>query len=61
MSASRIVGILGVVVAITGALTAGGLLPLLPPKYAWAGGVVAAVGATAAGLSERIQGGVSKQ
>ena len=61
MSTSRIVGSCGWIVAVTGSLLAGGLLTLVPPKYALASAVVAGIGATAAALSERIQGGSSKQ
>lgn len=61
MSTSRIVGICGWVVAVTGSLTAGGLLALVPPKYALVPAAISAVGATAAALSERVQGGLSKQ
>ena len=58
MSTSRIVGALGLLVAIVGALNAGGALNLIPAKYA---AIITVVGATAAALSERIQGGSSKQ
>jgi len=55
----RLVSALAIISAFTGSLEASGFLGLLPPKYAWVGLAVTALGLLIAGFSERIQGGAS--